>query len=373
MSNIILTGATGIIGSHLLYELIEQRLSGEASGQLILLVRPTKVVTAHDRIAHIVSHDYIPVYLKKYTLKEMMSTLDIISCNFMDKNLGEKLAKYKGLGDCKVIHSAASTNLATTEAAREENHTVNYLGSINLLKAVTGITTKLIYISTAYACGRRTGNIPNEYSQLTDFTFRNPYEEIKNAAERKLAIMTTELGIKYQILRPGVVVGRLIDEPYYFLPKYNVIYAFGNFFHSLTQKEISVPINVISHENAHLHLISVDYVAKVIAHLYNNDIVNELNIVPQKGVDRSYIAKMLEIVGYDNYTFVNEKTPAQNKIERVYQSKVEDSFGAYISEAEYTYDNELLLSLTAHISMPDVSTHYDELITFAREQGFRSS
>ena len=81
---------------------------------------------------------------------------------------------------------------------------------------------------------------------------------------------------------------------------------------------------------------------------------------------------MLSIVGYDNYTFVNEKTPAQNKVERVYQSKVEDSFGAYISEAEYTYDNELLLSLTAGISIPDVSAQYDELITFAREQGFRS-
>lgn len=369
--NVILTGSTGIVGSHVLYELLHERLSGFCFGKIILLVRKREKITARERIERFLDHQYIPQFLRSYTLDEMMSLVEIVDISFESEDLSQVLNVYNDLQNCHVIHVAATTDLRSSEKAYSKNYATNYEGSLNLFEACRKFVSRFTYISTVYSCGARQGVLEDEYSRMDDFSFRNPYEEIKQLTERKLAKLCAEDNIELQILRPGVVLGRLIDEPKYYVPKYNVIYAFAGFFYKLLAQGIDVPIDIVIHPNAHMHMISVDYVAKTIAKVYAMANVTELNIIPTKGLDKKYTALLLDVVGYKNYNFVSKSHPPRNEVEAMYLAKVAPSFGSYLIEDEYLFDNSQLLEIMGEDSIPDLAKYYQKMIQFAKDQKFR--
>ena len=45
------------------------------------------------------------------------------------------------------------------------------------------------------------------------------------------------MGIEWQILRPGIVSGRLMDSPLYFTSKFDVFYGWAKFFYNLSRIE----------------------------------------------------------------------------------------------------------------------------------------
>lgn len=369
--NVILTGCTGIVGSHVLYELLLERINGQCVGKIILLVRKREEVSAAKRVERFITHEHIPSYLKSYSLDRLMEWIEIVDVSFESDELSHKLSDYGELENCHIIHVAATTDLRSIEKAYIQNLKTNYEGTLNLLEASKTFASRFTYISTVYSCGVKQGILTDEYSKMDDFTFRNPYEEIKQKTERKLVSLCKESNIDLQILRPGVVLGRLIDEPKYYVPKYNVIYAFAGFFFKLLSQNIDVPIDIIIHPNAHMHMISVDYVAKTIVKVYSMSDVPELNIIPAKGLDKKYTAMLMDVVGYKNYKFVSEPHPPRNEIEAMYQLKVAPSFGTYLMEDEYFFDNSRLLQIMGEDSIPDLEKDYRKMIQFAKDQMFR--
>jgi len=369
--DVILTGATGIVGSHVLYELIDQKLKGKHKGKIIALARSAGKLSAEERINVMLHKDYLPDFLLTINTDILISCIEVIDADISKSNLNQILSACQSLQNVHLIHAAASTNLATYQSAYDENYKINFEGTKNLYEAAKTFVDKFIYISTAFACGIRSEVIQDDYHSLKDVKFRNPYEEIKLKTEKYLVQQCKVDQIKYQILRPGVVVGRLIHKPFYFLPRYNVIYAFASFFHSLLKKNINSPIDIHVHENAQLHLVSVDYVSKTIVNLYKNDAVNQLNIIPQKGCGVNEISSLMDVVGYKNYKFVSDRTAAKDKIESIYQSKVANSFEPYISDGYYEYDNSRLLKLMKAYNMPDVKHNFKKLISFAKNNSFK--
>lgn len=369
--NVVLTGCTGIVGSHVLYELLLERLSAYCAGKIILLVRNRDETSAELRVERFLTHDDVPAYLKQYTLEQLLQWIEVVNISFESEGLPKAMEKYREIENCHVIHVAATTDLRSTEKAYNKNLKTNYQGTLNLLEACHSFISKFTYISTVYSCGVKQGTLPDEYSQMDNFSFRNPYEEIKQKTERKLVPLCKENNIDLQILRPGVVLGRLIDEPKYYVPKYNVIYAFAGFFYKLQSQKIDVPIDIVIHPNAHMHMISVDYVAKTIAKVYSMSNVPELNIIPSKGLDKKYTAMLMDVVGYKNYKFISEPHPPRNEVEAMYQMKVAPSFGTYLMEDEYFFDNSKLLEIMGENSMPDLEKNYQYMIQFARDQMFR--
>lgn len=369
--NVILTGSTGIVGSHVLYELLHERLSGTCTGKIILQVRDRDFATAEERVVNFITHDYTPAFLKQYSLEQMMEWIDVLNISFESEDLPNKLEPYKKMGDVYVIHVAATTDLRSTEKAYNLNVRVNYEGTLNLFESCKSFIKRFTYISTVYASGVQQGTIPDEYSEMSDFTFRNPYEEIKQKTERKLTVLCNEVGIDLQILRPGVVLGRQMDEPKYYVPKYNVIYAFAGFFYKLLAQRIDVPINVVVHPNVHMHMISVDYVAKTVSTVYAMPDVPELNIIPAKGLGTKHIAMLLDVIGYKNYKFQSEIAPPRNEVEAMYQKKVAPSFGTYLMEDEYYFDNKRLLEIMGANSIPDLEADYADMIKFAKDHAFK--
>jgi|TARA_R110000737_G_scaffold353274_1_gene403728 nucleoside-diphosphate-sugar epimerase len=369
---IILTGATGVVGSHVLFELLLQILQGQFEGKIILLVRGNlrENLSGYDRIVQMLTQKFIPNYLKGFSVNELLAQIVVIECEFSKDDLSNILSEIKMEESVFLIHSAASTNLAPNDSAEKENHEVNYKGSLQLFESCKTMITKFIYISTVYACGRLSGVIKNEYSKLENPDFTNPYEEYKFKTERALSTFCEESNIEYQILRPGVVVGRLIDAPLYYLPKYNVVYAFAAFFHNLKKRGINERIQIKVNPHTSLHLVSVDYVAKSIAKAYTDSCIKELNIIPRQGCKASQIRSLLKVVGYDNYQFVGNHAPPQNPFQRAYQSKVAPSFEPYINNEAFEFDNDQLLTLLEDVNMPNVDDHFQALISYAVDKNF---
>ncbi len=373
--NVVLTGATGILGSHLLYELLREKQANNSIGKIVLLARPDSNGnrSARQRILRMLTHENVPSYLLEVDLLALIGDIEIISCGLCDKSLAEKLKPYHDLANCYVIHSAACTNLRLDEEARSENYRVNYLGTLNLLDSVAPFASKFSFVSTVYSCGRKQGVIDQDYSKAQTKNFRNAYEEFKNLTERKLSQRCQKLGVDLQIFRPGVISGRLLDPPYHFASKYNVFYAYFKFFCGLKAKGIHQHISIPLNPDAALHIVPVDYVARVIFSSFTNDEISTLNIVPREGLRTGYlIAEMLRQAEYSNYSFVDCPAKAQNKTEEQYQERVASSFEAYILDEYYCFNNEELLARFPHIAIPDARTHFRDLITYAKEQKFRS-
>lgn len=369
---IILTGATGVVGTHILYELLLQIIEGYFEGKIILLVRADskRGISGYDRIRRILSKDFIPDYLKIFNTSELMINIKVLECKFGEDDLSNMFSQFRMEGTVFLIHSAASTNLAPSNSAEIENHEVNYKGSLKLFESCKTLVNKVIYISTVYACGKLSGLIKNEYSEIESPSFKNPYEQYKFKTERALAAKCKEWNIEYQILRPGVVVGRLIDPPHYFLPKYNVVYAFAAFFHNLKERGVNQCIYIRVNPKTSLHLVSVDYVAKTITKAYTESSVKELNIIPRKGCNKSKIELLLTTVGYTNYKFVDKHSTPKNPYQRAYQTKVAPSFEPYINDEAIEFDNEQLKTLMSEVDMPIVDDNFESLISFAVSRNF---
>ena len=171
--SILLTGATGFLGSHLLRTLIL------SENKVYVLVRSAKNKTATQRIIESLKFwdDNIPDnYLKN---------ISVIEGDITNNNLG--LKETKTIDElCNeteiIIHSAAMTDLMTPlEIIRK----YNVEGTKNILKLALKCKNirKLCHISTSYVVGKKDGIVFDENMLDVGQEFNNTYEQTKFEAE----------------------------------------------------------------------------------------------------------------------------------------------------------------------------------------------
>lgn len=370
-TNVFLTGVTGLIGRHVLYELLKKNIEGKHNGKIYLLIRSNKDQTARERLDDLLSHKFLPSYLEKFDLNFLTSFTECIEGDLCEPTLRKQiLEKIDKKEKINIIHSAATTNLFHNEESKQSVIDINYNGSKNLMNAFKDYDTKFTYISTAFSCGVREGIIENEYLDTPNDKFRNPYEMYKIKFERELRDQCIEKGIEYQILRPSIVCGRLMDHNLYFTSKFDVIYGLAKFFYRLNQKGINDKFRIFLNKEANLNVISVDYVAKVICEVFLSDI-KELNIVHSKSVNcESLISKLIESVGYTNYEFVDDKPLDLTRREKSYYTTAGLVFEQYLGAPQNEYDTNVLIQNTKHLSQPLIEENINNIIDFAIEHDF---
>ncbi|RJR50766.1 MAG: NAD-dependent epimerase/dehydratase family protein [Desulfobacteraceae bacterium] len=191
-SNILVTGATGFLGSHLALELIRRGY------RVKLLVRPWKNLSARERMEKVFNW---------FEAREVdFSDLRIIQGNLEDPALGLDPATYDGLAAevHEIIHCASATSFSERKRALVEKANVSNLNNI-LAFAARSRCSFFHYLSTAFAAGKRKGHCPEEITQAREFT--NVYEETKCIAERLAKRTCEEAGIRLNIYRPSIVYG----------------------------------------------------------------------------------------------------------------------------------------------------------------------
>ncbi|MGV8075655.1 MAG: SDR family oxidoreductase [Syntrophobacteraceae bacterium] len=369
--NIFLTGGTGLIGRHILYELIKLYIDETFNGKIYLSVRKKENANGVGALKGILQHRYLPNYLRHYKTDHLFNIVEEIETDLRSRHLKDKLELMKG-DNVYVIHAAASTNLLSDERAESDIYFNNYVASLNLLESVMDYACKFVYISTAFSCGIRKGLLSDSYLSSPRGVYRNPYERYKSAVEDRIVQRCSEKSLDWQILRPGVVCGRLIDEPLYYTSKFDVFYGWGRFFHKY-RENLDEYVRIYLNENAGLNILPVDYVAKAVVNGFLTD-RKELNIVHSCCTPHTdYLCRILNEVGFKNYEFIDGMPTDPNRLEKLYYRTAGSAFTPYISSPPHEYNVGNLKSIMNGVEEPTISTNISELMSFAIDHGFQPS
>jgi nucleoside-diphosphate-sugar epimerase len=187
---IILTGATGFLGSHLTAALLER---GE---RLALLGRRSGDSGLKERIGGILA------WFGRDSQSPFPETLET---DFLSPRCGLGASRYRAL--CAetgaVIHCASDT--AFSERNREQSFLANVQSLPALMDLAADAGAPLYYVSSAYSAGVADSLCLEELPAAS--AFHNVYEETKARAEREISAGCATRGVSCIIIRPSIVYG----------------------------------------------------------------------------------------------------------------------------------------------------------------------
>jgi nucleoside-diphosphate-sugar epimerase len=369
--NCLLTGGTGILGSHILFEWIRKALVDKTVDQLFLVIRSNEK-TAEERLLAILTDDSRPDFLDKFTLEDCLKKLKVINSDLYTL---EKSALESYEFDT-VIHCAASTSLAQTHSSKEKVHLQNLLVTQRFLEHLPKNVKRFIYISTAYSYGIQEDAVKEDMSNYSITQFRNAYEKSKFESESLVKTFCTKHKIQAQILRPSIICGRLIDKPFFETPKFDVFYSWAMFlskYANTFKDQFRIWINT----NAGLNIVPVDFVAKAVLHAYKNSEIKELNIVnPKPVLHDTYVNKVLNYFNIHSFELMNKMPSNLNLFETLYYKSIGEIFEKYISIPHLKFDADAILKIIDELQLDlslGVHDNFMNLINFSVEKEFKRS
>ena len=332
---IAITGATGILGRNLLFEVVKQNLSRLDTLEIFVLGRPSKDGgSLPERIRGILASDeFESLRLSRDTQELLLSrVIKYIGLDFSSGESRIAAAELKQLGSSPIdwfFHLAGLTDLRTTPIVEAALQRINVEGTRLLLRLASQLRIReFCYVSTAYVCGKRTGTIPPDCITASQ-GFRTPYERTKLAAELLVREFAARTGTRCRYFRPSVFCGRLIEKPWGTVSKFEVFYAWTAFFFRMGRKlaepgspphSCELKVRIRYDRRGGLNIVPVDYVAKVMYLVCDQEdagtsyhLVNELDTPHEL-----YIPQMLEAIGVTGVTQVDRVPSSKNVLERLY-------------------------------------------------------
>lgn len=371
MINCLLTGGTGIVGSHIIFEWLQKAIVEKTVNHLFVVIRATEK-TAQQRIKDILQDESRPDFLNQFSLEECLLKITVISGDISTLKK-ETLNKYNFT---TVIHCAGSTNLLNTNESKDTVYTQNYLVTKHLLNVLPQFVNRFLYISTAFSFGIQEDKVNDciENYKVTDF--RNPYEKSKYDSERYVKETCKLKKIDAQILRPSIICGRLIDMPFFETPKFDVFYSWAIFLDKYAKKS-KENFRIWVDQKSGLNIIPVDFVSKAILHAFLTPSIKELNIVnPKQILHKNYVGEVLESFNINSYQYVDQKPENQNGFEKLYYKSIGGLFEKYVSIPDLQFKSEQIIKLIEQLQLDitlGVHDNFMNLINFSVEKKFRKS
>lgn len=371
-----ITGSTGLVGSHVLFELLQKIHTEKLDAKVYLLVRKREFESPKGRIRDLLHSAIAPAFVRKLPVDKLLERIECIESDLKNNQL-VKILQQLELKDLTVVHIAASTNLMQGPNAEQDVFENNYFGTLNLIHSLKSVSVKRFsFISTAFSCGVQDDRdiIGNDYLKYSAYNFRNPYEGHKNKIEKILYAECAEKGIDLQILRPAVVCGRLMDTPLYYTTKFDVFYGWAKFFYMRKDKIGNSGFRIAINELGTQNIVPVDYVAKVITKAIHTDTIKQLNIVSENPpLHKDYLGKILDKIGISNYEFVDTVPEDLSIWETLYYKSVGRVFEPYLSNKNLVFDTQVLNTVFGEFQFKDVSKNFGKLIQYAISRKFEES
>ena len=200
--DLVLTGATGFVGSHLALGWLRRN----PSARVCCLVRAPDAQGAQIRL-HTALRE---AAFGDADLESLLARADALPGDLGQAGwIGKAQAWMRG--PAELVHCAA--NLSFRESDRAAVWQSNVDGTMALLQALPGLPglAAFNYISTAYVAGDRQGDIL-ETEHARPLHFNNPYEESKWVAEGLVRNGCAAAGIAWRVLRPSIVIAHSLTH-----------------------------------------------------------------------------------------------------------------------------------------------------------------
>ncbi len=366
MDTVLITGVTGNIGSHVLFELLYELYTEQKEAIIYVLIRKKQHMSGAQRLVEeVCTTQLIPEKIAPFYKAYLQQYVRVIEGSIHDFELpaeaGNELTAY---------HLAASVNLSNTEKAKNEIADVNYKHTQAFLETIKTRIKKLVFVSTAFSRGEITGKITDDYHSATEYDFRNFYEAYKMKIEKQVLQLAKEYNFSCTIARPSVVSGRLIDLPKFVSSRYIVFYSIGEFFKKIKKQYSDIgKIRVALNMEGGLNIVPVDYVAKGI--LRAATISDEqLNITLTKNVPTRYIAtSILQQCGVD-IELVAEEPTDKTVIETLFYKTIGSQLVKYSTAKKHYFESKLIRKLLADIEEPNMIDNFRAIYNFAHNINF---
>ncbi len=189
---VLVTGSTGHVGSHLALELARKGID------VLCLARSKASESATQRVQRAVClAGDLPLLPH-----EIASRLSVFEHD-LERDSPEVLrGLVRSRGVESIWHAAAATNLCRDVAWTPDHE--NLRTTKNLLGAADS-AARFYFVSTAYQCGRLEGPAREERLSMRPASFRNAYEHSKWACEQ---LLWDALSSRLTVFRPSIVLGR---------------------------------------------------------------------------------------------------------------------------------------------------------------------
>lgn len=198
---VLLTGATGFLGIHLLHELLEH-----ASIKVICLVRGNKAISGQERLHGLLEYYFDSPYEEAFKERVRVVESDVTSEDLLTTLKDEKFDL--------IFNCAAVVKHFANDDAIEK---VNLGGVKNLIEVALAHDARLIQISTLSVAGENiNGKFPperriHEYEIYFGQDVSNKYINSKIKAEEALIEAVNTRGLDGKVIRVGNLMGRARD------------------------------------------------------------------------------------------------------------------------------------------------------------------
>ena len=369
--NCLLTGGTGILGSHIIFEWIHKALVEKSVNHLFLVIRSNQK-TAKERLLAILQDDSRPEFLNNFTVEACLEKITVIDTDLTKIN-ANILEKYQF---DTVIHCAGSTSLSQTSSSKDTVHQQNLLVTKRLLTELPKGVNRFMYISTAFSFGIQDKEVDDAIGNVKVTNFRNAYEQSKYQSESYVKQYCASKNIKPQILRPSIICGRLIDKPFFETPKFDVFYSWAIFLDKYAKKS-KENFRIWIDKKSGLNIVPVDFVAKAVLYAFLKPSIKELNIVnPKPILHKNYIGKVLQYFNINSFEYMQKMPINLTVFETLYYKSIGEVFEKYVSIPDLQYKPDGILKLINQLQLDKtlgVHENFMNLINFSVEKKFRRS
>jgi len=241
---ILLTGATGIMGSWVLADALDRGYKP------IVLMRDESEAKARERIAAVMS-----VIARGHTLEEVEIVQGDVSRSDLGLEPASRAQLLPRLGG--IIHCAASTSFSPKQKMNLW-HT-NVVGTERVLALAEASGAPLFHVSTAYVAGTRTG-VAREQEHDQGQLFKTAYEYSKFAAEDLVYSAMSAGRITGAVFRPSIIVGASSNGS---IAQFLNFYDFLRLAHGLKQSAgaAGARLRALTHGETTKNIVPVDWVA----------------------------------------------------------------------------------------------------------------
>jgi NAD(P)-dependent dehydrogenase (short-subunit alcohol dehydrogenase family) len=239
MANYLVTGATGLIGRHVVADLLPR----PGTGTVWLLTRER----SQDKLAGLAAR-----WPHAEKIKAVAGDVSVPSLGIAD----DQIARLTGTID-HVVHLAARYDITADE---QSSVAANVVGTSNVIDLAVVIGAGCLHhVSSVAVAGDYLGTFTETMFDVGQ-RLATPYHRTKFEAER---LVRTQSGVPWRVYRPSVVVGHSvtgtmdkIDGPYYF-------------FRGLAMLASLPTVPLVLPDVGDTNIVPVDYVARAMVYLVN--------------------------------------------------------------------------------------------------------